>query len=70
LRISTAQHEFILDVDRQTLEAAPGFDKNDWPDMADRAFGREIHQYYGRPPYWEDSEVRDSDTEYPAGPEH
>jgi len=70
LQISTAEHEFIFDVDRKTLEAAPGFDKNNWPDMAARAFGREIHSYYGRPPYWDDSQVRDSSTEYPAGPEH
>src|SRR5579871_3640899 len=26
---------FILDVNKKTLEGAPGFDKNRWPDMAD-----------------------------------
>jgi len=53
LRISTAEHEFVLDVDRKMLESAPGFNKNNWPDMADPAFGREIHAYYGKTPYWE-----------------
>ena len=44
---------FILDVDRQTLETAPGFDKNNWPDMADTTWGQQIARHYGRTPYWE-----------------
>jgi sporulation protein YlmC with PRC-barrel domain len=46
---------FMLDVDKSTLEKAPGFDKDHWPDMAEPTWGREIHQYYGREPYWEQS---------------
>jgi len=53
LRIDEAEHEFVLDVDRKTLEDAPGFDKNNWPDMAAESFGTTIHQHYGRTPYWE-----------------
>jgi sporulation protein YlmC with PRC-barrel domain len=49
----------MLDVDRETLEHAPGFEKDDWPDMADPAFEREIHQHYGQAP-WRDQEVTDS----------
>src|SRR5438552_680917 len=45
---------FILDVDKQTLESAPGFDKDNWPDMADTAWGAEISRYYGASPYWQD----------------
>ena len=46
--------EFILDVQRETLENAPGFDKDDdWPDMSDPVFGGEIHKHYGKTPYWE-----------------
>jgi len=44
---------FVLDVDRATLERAPGFDKDNWPDMADRAWGTQVHTYYGARPYWE-----------------
>jgi hypothetical protein len=40
-------------VDRTTLEKAPGFDKNNWPDMADQAWGNRIYSYYGSRPYWE-----------------
>jgi hypothetical protein len=53
LRVDEGEHEFILDVDRKTLENAPGFDKDNWPDMADATFGTSVHQHYGRTPYWE-----------------
>ena len=53
LRLNTAEHEFILDVSRATLKNAPGFDKSNWPDMADAAFGAKIHSHYGEPLYWE-----------------
>jgi len=53
LQIDTAEHEFILDVPRQTLETAPGFDKNNWPDMADPEFSGPVHEFYNQAPYWE-----------------
>jgi sporulation protein YlmC with PRC-barrel domain len=53
LRLDTDRHEFILDVDKELLKKAPGFDKNDWPDMADRSWGSGIYGYYGYRPYWE-----------------
>lgn len=53
LKINARDQRFILDVDKETLEAAPGFDKDNWPDMADPAWGSEIHRYYGQQPYWE-----------------
>jgi sporulation protein YlmC with PRC-barrel domain len=53
LKLDTAEHEFILDMSRETLENAPGFDKNNWPDMADPTFGARIHGHYGAPVYWE-----------------
>jgi sporulation protein YlmC with PRC-barrel domain len=42
----------VLNVDKERLENAPGFNKNDWPDMANRSWGKEIHAYYGQQPYW------------------
>ena len=44
---------FVLDVDKSRLENAPGFDKDNWPDMADQTWGRKIYDYYGKRPYWE-----------------
>jgi sporulation protein YlmC with PRC-barrel domain len=53
LRIGLSGRDFILDVDRETLKKAPGFDRRHWPDMADPVFGRKTHKHYGRTPYWE-----------------
>jgi sporulation protein YlmC with PRC-barrel domain len=53
MRFDDGEQQFILDVDRQTLESAPGFDKGNWPDMADPAFGQEIYAHYGTKPHWE-----------------
>jgi len=53
LRVDEDKKIFILDVDKQKLENAPGFDKDNWPDMADTAWGNEIFSYYGAVPYWE-----------------
>jgi sporulation protein YlmC with PRC-barrel domain len=44
---------FILNVDKGTLENAPGFDKDNWPDMADASWGSDVHNYYRQQPYWE-----------------
>jgi sporulation protein YlmC with PRC-barrel domain len=54
LEVDEEEKCFILDVDKRTLETAPGFDKDNWPDMADTAWGSEIFQHYGASPYWED----------------
>jgi sporulation protein YlmC with PRC-barrel domain len=53
LRVDEGEHQFVLDVERGVLENAPGFDKDNWPDMADPTFGSSVHQHYGRTPYWE-----------------
>jgi len=52
LTVNEQEKLFILDVDRQTLENAPGFDKDNWPDMADPSWGQQIHGHYGQKPYW------------------
>jgi sporulation protein YlmC with PRC-barrel domain len=52
MQIDADNHRFVLDVPKEKLENAPGFDKNSWPDFADRSLGREIYEYYGTPTYW------------------
>jgi sporulation protein YlmC with PRC-barrel domain len=52
LELDTANKRFVLDVAKEKLENAPGFDKNNWPDMADRSFGAKVYDYYGTPHYW------------------
>ena len=50
LTLDTANKRFVLNVEKERLIKAPGFDKNKWPDMADRAWSKEIHSYYGVEP--------------------
>ena len=52
------EKSFILDVDKKTLENAPGFDKDNWPDMTDTTWGSEVSRYYGAAPYWETQQTR------------
>lgn len=47
------KHRLILDVDKETLRNAEGFDQSDWPDTADETWGRRLHDHYGVDPYWE-----------------
>lgn len=50
LTLDTQNKCFVLNVDKDRLKNAPGFDKDDWPDMADQTWANEIHAYYGTPP--------------------
>lgn len=47
LTLDTTNKRFILNADKERLKNAPGFDKDDWPDMADKAWESNIHSYYG-----------------------
>jgi hypothetical protein len=51
----------ILNVDKEKLKNAPGFDKDNWPNMADRSWAEQVHAYYGVKPDWEqESGMRES----------
>ena len=50
---ANTENKLILNVDKEKLKAAPGFDQDaKWPNFADRAWGNSIHNYYGYDPYW------------------
>ncbi|MFP5484688.1 MAG: PRC-barrel domain-containing protein [Gammaproteobacteria bacterium] len=51
LKLDTENKRFTLGVNKEQLEGAPGFDKNHWPDMADVAWEKGIHDFYGTKPY-------------------
>ena len=36
-----------VDVSKEALKKAPGFDKNQWPNFADQTFVRDIETFYG-----------------------
>lgn len=49
-----AEKRIVLNVDKELLEKAPGFDKDNWPNMADTTWGTSIYKHYGLAPYWEE----------------
>ena len=53
LALDTVEKRFILNVDKELLKRAPGFDKDNWPNMADQAWGAKVFTYYGAKPYWD-----------------
>jgi sporulation protein YlmC with PRC-barrel domain len=52
ITVDTTKKQLVLNADKELLEKAPGFDKNNWPDMADLSLGSTLYGYYGYKPYW------------------
>lgn len=44
---------FVVNLDKERLKNAPGFDKDHWPSMEDQRWATEVHSYYQSRPYWE-----------------
>jgi sporulation protein YlmC with PRC-barrel domain len=51
LKLDTVNKTFAMDIAKDRLETAPGFEKDAWPNMADATWARDIHAYYGTRPY-------------------
>ena len=49
------ENRVVLNVDKTKLENASGFDKDNWPNMADSTWGTSIYKHYGYTPYWEEA---------------
>ena len=47
LKLDTKNKRFYLNVEKDRLKDAPGFDKDHWPNMADQSWAKEIHSFYG-----------------------
>jgi|SRR3979490_838200 len=50
MTLDTVNKRFVLNVEKDRLENAPGFDKDNWPNMADTSWATEIHSFYGTKP--------------------
>ncbi|MGF6273757.1 sporulation protein YlmC with PRC-barrel domain [Massilia sp. UYP11] len=50
LHLDTVNKRFVLNVDKDRLKTAPGFDKDAWPDMSDLSWASGIHSFYGTDP--------------------
>ena len=49
MKLDTVNKCFVLDVEKDRFEKAPGFDSNQWPNMADPTWIDSIRTYYGSP---------------------
>ncbi len=48
LTLDRENQRFLLDVDVERLKKAPGFDKDEWPNMADPTWNSTVDSYYAR----------------------
>ena len=46
LTLDTVNHRFVMNVEKEKFENAPGFNVDDWPNMADETWATSIHDYY------------------------
>lgn len=47
LTLDTENKRFLMDTSEAQLQQAPGFNPDHWPNMADQAWQKTIHSYYG-----------------------
>lgn len=46
LRIDTENKRFLMDTDEEHLKKAPGFDPQNWPNMADSTWEKSVRDYF------------------------
>ncbi|HEX6102507.1 MAG TPA: PRC-barrel domain-containing protein [Alphaproteobacteria bacterium] len=49
---------FVVDIDKDRLENAPGFDADNPPDLGNEAWGQKVYDYYGFSEYWAEDNTR------------
>jgi sporulation protein YlmC with PRC-barrel domain len=47
LSLDEDNHRFMLNIDKERLEQAPGFDKDNWPDMSSDEFSSQVGSFWG-----------------------
>ena len=52
LRVDSVNKVIILNINKEMLKSAPGFDKNRWPVTSEHAWMTDVYEYYGFNPYW------------------
>jgi hypothetical protein len=51
LHLDTVNKRFVLNIDKERLKNAPGFNPDAWPDMSDVQWANQIHTFYGTDPH-------------------
>jgi hypothetical protein len=52
LHYDTGQGGYVVDLNRQQLEGAPTYGRDEQPNYDDPVWGRKVYDYYGVPPFW------------------
>ncbi|HVU14124.1 MAG TPA: PRC-barrel domain-containing protein [Phototrophicaceae bacterium] len=52
LTVDTTRKCFVMDVDKDKLKNAPGFDKDNWPKEPSGQWFHDLYHFYGQQPYW------------------
>ncbi|MES2161091.1 MAG: PRC-barrel domain-containing protein [Pseudomonadota bacterium] len=47
LTLDTVNKRFTLNLAKERIEEAPGFNSDQWPNMANQTWASQIHTYYG-----------------------
>ena len=55
LKWSVDNKKFILDMTKESLEKAPGMDKDKWPDEINFDLIAKAYSHFGVAPYWDSS---------------
>lgn len=50
--VDTDDKKVVIDLDKETLENAPGFDQDNWPDSSRQDWLEEVYVYHQVEPYW------------------
>ncbi|MEX3934265.1 PRC-barrel domain-containing protein [Paraburkholderia phymatum] len=80
LTLDTSRERFVVSASSGQIRNAPGFDKDNWPAMANPDWAATVHAYYGSKPYWSrrteipvdergDMRIGESVADSPASPE-
>jgi sporulation protein YlmC with PRC-barrel domain len=65
LSLPSDAQRLVLNVSKDSLKTAEGFDKSNWPNMADTRWAADTHRYYSATPYWQSG---DADVATPDSP--
>ncbi|MFZ6846480.1 PRC-barrel domain-containing protein [Undibacterium sp. RuTC16W] len=49
LKLDTANKRFVLNIKKERFENAPGFNSDQWPDMADSNWAETVRTFYDTP---------------------
>lgn len=67
LELPADAKSLVLNVTKDRLKNAEGFDKKQWPNFGDETWATKTYKYYDRTPYWQTSDATPADTKNRTG---